>query len=114
VYPINRHYEAIKYVCKTLAKAPQEALIKEINPIIRGRSNYYAYSDAGTNGKFGKLSNVTFTYLLRWAKGNSITGHDTHKYWHKDAKDNWVFGIRNEKGEVWMRLLKHGEEHGAS
>jgi len=111
---ITRHYDAIRKKCQDLKGAPQKKLIKDLNPIIRGWSNYYTFSDAATTGIFSKLNHLTYLRLRRWAKFKGVTGNDCRKYWHTVGNDNWVFGIKNDLGEVWMRLLNHGEEHGAS
>jgi len=111
---ITRHYDTIKEKCQKFGSAPQQKLIKELNQIIRGWSNYYTFSDAATVGIFSKLDNLTYLRLRRWAKRKSVTGNDCRKYWHTVGKGDWVFGVKNGKGEVWMRLLNHGEEHGAS
>jgi len=52
--------------------------------------------------------------LRRWAKRKGVAGDNCRKYWHTVKNNKWVFGIKNDLGEVWMRLLNHGEEHGAS
>jgi len=111
---ITRHYDAIKKKCQQFTGAPQEKIIKDLNPIIRGWSNYYTFSDAATTGIFSKLIKLTYLRLRRWAKRKGVTGNDCRKYWHTVGNNNWVFGVKNDLGEVWMRLLNHGEEHGAN
>lgn len=55
----------------------QSALIKKLNPIIRGWSNYFGVSDANTCKILTKMDYLLYLKLRRWAKrmkGNSAKG----------------------------------------
>jgi RNA-directed DNA polymerase len=86
------HQEKIKSIILKHRSSPQAALIKDLNPIIRGWANYYSNSDIKSVGESSKQDNLTYLKLRRWAKrrcGNSKTGHE--KYWHSVCSRNWVF-----------------------
>jgi RNA-directed DNA polymerase len=84
------------------------ALIKHLNPVIRGWTSYYTNSDAQSTGELSKQDNLVYLKLRRWAKrpcGNINSGHS--KYWTSIGGSNWVFATRN--GDNPLRLLKHSE-----
>ena len=89
--------------------SPQAALIKDLNPVIRGWTSYYTKSDAQTVGELSKQDFLTYLKLRRWAKrrcGNINDGHQ--KYWTTIDGDNWVFATKQGKANP-LRLLKHSE-----
>lgn len=51
----------------------QSALIKKLNPIIRGWSAYFGVSDANTTGILGKQDYLLYLKLRRWARRKSGT-----------------------------------------
>jgi RNA-directed DNA polymerase len=101
------HQEKIKSIILKHRSSPQVALIKELNPVIRGWSNYYSNSDIKTVGESSRQDNLTYLKLRRWAKRrckNKIsTGHQ--KYWHSHSGSNGVFSTREGKNP--LRLLFH-------
>jgi RNA-directed DNA polymerase len=103
------HQEIIKSFILKHRSSPQAALIKELNPVIRGWANYYANSDIKTVGESSRQDNLTYLKLRRWAKRrckNSIkAGHK--KYWQSDSGKNWVFSTR--EGANPLRLQLHSE-----
>jgi RNA-directed DNA polymerase len=102
------HQEEIGRIIRKHRCAPQAALIKHLNPVIRGWSSYYANSDAQSVGELSKQDNLVYLKLRRWAKrrcGNINSGHI--KYWTAIGGSNWVFATRN--GDNPLRLLKHSE-----
>lgn len=103
------HQEEIGRIIKKHKSSPQAALIKDLNPVIRGWTSYYIHSDAKTVGALGKQDNLLYLKLRRWAKnrcGNINDGHQ--KYWQTIGGENWVFATRGE-GTNPLRLLKHSE-----
>lgn len=88
---------------------PQVALIKNLNPVIRGWTSYHINSDAKTTGELAKQDFLTYLKLRRWAKrrcGSAKAGSD--KYWTSIDGDNWVFATREGNANPF-RLLKHSE-----
>ncbi len=103
------HQEEIGRIIKKHRSSPQAALIKDLNPVIRGWTSYYTNSDAQNAGELPKQDNSTYLKLRRWAKcrcGNSKDGHD--KYWTTIGGKNWVFATREGNANP-LRLLKHSE-----
>lgn len=103
------HLEEVGRIIKKHRSLPQSALIKDLNPVIRGWASYFSHSDAQTVGELKTQDYLTYLKLRRWAKrrcGNSKNGHD--KYWTSIGDNNWVFATR--KGEANpLRLLSHSE-----
>lgn len=70
----------------------QDNLIRTINPIITGWTNYHQ----GTVAKktFSKLDHIIWNMLYGWAKRRHHMKSKhwiTSKYWHKKKARNWVF-----------------------
>jgi RNA-directed DNA polymerase len=103
------HQEQIGRIIRKHRSSPQAALIKDLNPVIRGWASYYANSDIKNVGESSKQDNLTYLKLRRWAKyrcGNSKDGHK--KYWTTIGGNNWVFATKKGDGNpLW--LLTHSE-----
>lgn len=103
------HQEKVGRLILKHRSSPQAALIKDLNPVIRGWTSYYKNSDAQTVGELSKQDQLTYLKLRRWAKrrcGNINDGHQ--KYWTTINGDNWVFATREGNANPF-RLLKHRE-----
>jgi RNA-directed DNA polymerase len=103
------HIEEIGRIIKKHRSSPQAALIKDLNPVIRGWTSFYTKSDAQTAGELSKQDNLTYLKLRRWAKrrcGNINDGHI--KYWTSIGNNNWVFATREGTANP-LRLLNHSE-----
>ena len=103
------HQEEIRRIIKKHRSSPQSALIKDLNPVIRGWTSYYTNSDAQTVGELSKQDYLTYLKLRRWAKYRCekiSIGHA--KYWNTICGDNWVFSTREGNANP-LRLLKHNE-----
>ena len=88
---IQRHYEAICAIVDANPTTPQARLIGQLNPIIVGWTNYYATVVA--KEVFGKLSQLTFVKLFRWAKRRHPTKPSkwiVRKYWRLET-GSWNF-----------------------
>ncbi|MDJ0534399.1 MAG: group II intron reverse transcriptase/maturase [Xenococcaceae cyanobacterium MO_207.B15] len=106
----KKHQHDIKNVIRKHKCSHQTKLIYELNPIIRGWTNYYSFSDAQTVGELTRQDYLTFQKLRAWAryrtgKWNKKT---KNKYWKKIGKNNWVFATREENANP-LRLLTHTE-----
>ncbi|OYE04604.1 group II intron reverse transcriptase/maturase [Nostoc sp. 'Peltigera membranacea cyanobiont' 232] len=103
------HQEEIGRIITKHRSSPQVALIKDLNPVIRGWASFYSNSDAQNVGILPKQDHLTYLKLRRWAKrrcGNINDGHI--KYWTSIDGDNWVFATREGNANP-LRLLKHRE-----
>ncbi|MEH2431784.1 MAG: reverse transcriptase domain-containing protein [Nostoc sp.] len=101
------HYEKIVSTINAYKSAPQAALIRNLNPMIRGWANYY--STVVSKKAYGQLDYLMYKKLRVWAKHrhrNKTTKWIAKKYWQSIGGDNWVFATRQE-GKNPMRLLKH-------
>jgi len=101
------HTEELGRIITKHRSSPQAALIKDLNPIIRGWSSFYSNSDAQGVGELSKQDYLLYLKLRRWAKrrcGNSKDGHV--KYWDSINGNNWVFATREGKANSF-RLLSH-------
>jgi RNA-directed DNA polymerase len=103
------HQEQVGRIIRKHRSSPQAALIKDLNPVIRGWTSYYSNSDAQTVGELAKQDHLTYLKLRRWAKrrcGNINDGHV--KYWTTIDGNNWVFATRTGEANP-LRLLLHKE-----
>ena len=103
------HQEEIRRIIKKHGSSPQSALIRDLNPVIRGWTSFYTNSDAKNVGELSKQDHLTYLKLRRWAKrrcGNINAGHKL--YWHSIGGNNWVFSTR-EEGANPLRLLQHSK-----
>lgn len=102
---IQRHTQKLKETVNNHKASEQIALIKNLNPIIVGWSNYY--STIVSKRVFASLGMVLFAILLAWAIRRHPKKNKTwiaHKYW-RQGKGGWSFQPQNNS----LRLLKHSE-----
>jgi RNA-directed DNA polymerase len=103
------HQEQVGRLIKKHRSSPQVALIKDLNPVIRGWASYYANSDIKTVGESSRQDQLTYLKLRRWAKyrcGNIKNSHN--KYWTSINGNNWVFATRQGNANP-LRLLAHSD-----
>jgi RNA-directed DNA polymerase len=97
---IKTHLVKIAEVIDTHKTAPQAALISNLNPIIRGWSNYY--STVVSKETFGKVDNLTYDKLRAWSRTRGKGNINKDKYWRIVGDRNWCFST-----EDGMELLTH-------
>ncbi|GET35909.1 group II intron reverse transcriptase/maturase [Microseira wollei] len=103
------HQEEIGRIIKKHRSSPQSALIKDLNPVIRGWTSYYSNSDASSTGELSRQDYLTYLKLRRWAKYRCGNINDGHKrYWTTIGSNNWVFATREGTANP-LRLLTHSE-----
>ncbi len=103
----KKHQQSIKDVLKKHKYSHQAILIKKLNPIIRGWTKYYSFSDAQTTGILSRQDNLVFQKLRAWGRhrtGDLYTAKK--KYWTKIGNNNWVFATRRGDANP-LRLLTH-------
>lgn len=101
---IQKHLKAIKDVLDKGKSLPQSAIIKELNPIIRGWTNYY--STQISSEIFKKLTHLTVLMLMRWTRRRhpkKSLRWVKDKYFTRHEGYDWTFA----KGK--QRLLRHSE-----
>ncbi|WP_264375677.1 group II intron reverse transcriptase/maturase [Wolbachia endosymbiont (group B) of Sphaerophoria taeniata] len=102
---IKQHASIIKRKLRGLRGATQEAVIKELNPITRGWSQYY--SSVVSSKTFKLMDSVMFRKLWKWAefrhpkKGKCWI---KRRYFKKYGNDNWCFMTSNKP-----HLVRHGD-----
>jgi RNA-directed DNA polymerase len=105
---IKVHDDKIAEVISNHKAAPQWAMIKNLNPIIRGWSNYF--STVVSKVTYAELDYLMYQKLRAWAKRrhhNKSMDYVVKKYWQTIGDDNWVFATR--KGDNSFRLLSHSD-----
>ena len=102
---IFRHWNKIREVFRWSKSVSQEELIGKLNPIIRGWANYH--STGVSSQVFGKLDNLMWTKLKRWAKRkHPKTG--SWKIMDKYFRDGWKF---QNKGRIMPpQILLHSNQ----
>ena len=94
---VKAHIKKLGEVIAKHKSSPQAALIKELNPIIRGWCNYN--STVVSKETFSYCDNILYQQLRRWAMRrhpNKSAKWIVNKYWHSEGNRNWVFGVKND------------------
>jgi RNA-directed DNA polymerase len=105
---IQNHYQKLKEVINSHITAPQEALIKHLNPMVRGWSNYY--STSVSKEIFAQLDQLMYWKLVKWGKRkhpNKTGKWIARKYWQTIGNRRWAFATRSEMNP--MQLQSHNE-----
>ena len=103
---VKTHLRKLGEIVDSHKSAPQVALIKRLNPIIRGWSNYY--SSVVSAETFSDCDYYFFEKLKRWGYRRHPMKNRTwimRKYWHTKKNDNWVFSTR--EGENPLKMARH-------
>lgn len=105
---VKLHYEKIVEVIDAHKTAPQETLIKRLNPIIRGWANYY--SAVCSKETFSELDSMVYSKLRRWTHrrhSNKTGAWCAKRYWHTIGEDHWTFAAK--KDDSYFTLCKHAD-----
>ena len=97
------HIDAIRFYLKTHMQAPTGQVIRDLNPKIRGWTNYYRFSAAKST--FSKVQYHTYWMLWAWAKRRhpkKSAKWIVKRYYRKVEERNAVFSAGN------AQLLWHG------
>lgn len=100
--------DKVRGITRKYCSASQISLIRMLNPIIQGWSNYYKTC---SNGKTKvRTDYLMFEYIYRWAKRRHPKKSKRwvkHKYYHTLGKDRWRFGLWIKKdAEKQLYYLK--------
>jgi len=101
---IKAHADKMKEVIKTHKTAPQYALIKHLNPVIRGWCNYH--SKVVSKETFSSIDNITWQRLRAWTVSRcGKAGYKKLKnYFRKNGNKAWSFETKDG-----YKLLTHAE-----
>ncbi|MDX2099014.1 MAG: reverse transcriptase domain-containing protein [Leptolyngbyaceae cyanobacterium bins.59] len=89
---LKQHLANVREIIKRHSHAPQAALIKALNPVIRGWARYFGYFNA--RDQLSQADFQTYQKLRAWAI-RRCSGQGTHKvaakYWRVDGQEGWRF-----------------------
>ena len=103
----KKHYEAIAEMIEAHKGVNQATLIKLLNPVISGWSNYY--STVVSKEAFSHQDYLIFQKLVAWARhrhADKSWEWISRKYWQTIGGDQWVFATRPEDKDP-QTLRKH-------
>jgi RNA-directed DNA polymerase len=117
---VKRHVEKLREIITRYQHTDQATLIKALNPVIRGWSNYH--STAVSSEVFHKLSgHVLFSMLWSWAKfRHSSKGKKwiVNKYWHVSEGNGWLFRTPDKESQLYLHhetpIRRHVKIEGTS
>jgi RNA-directed DNA polymerase len=104
---IRRHLEETRKIIKKHARARQDKLIRALNPVVHGWTNYYRTVVAMET--FAYCRSVLFHQLESWAKRrhpNKGVHWTLNKYWHTEEGEGWKFQTQEGK-----KLREHTQTH---
>ncbi len=105
---VKLHYDKCATVIDTHKNKSQVKLIEKLNPIIKGWTNYYRFSDIKTVGILNKLNHLLYGKLRSWGRYRTGSLKAARlKYWISQGNDNWVFATKIYNNP--LRLIKHTE-----
>jgi RNA-directed DNA polymerase len=106
---IKTHSDKVKQILKQMKAAPQEEVIRKLNPIIKGWSNYFRIGVSSET--FSQLDYLMWEKLWAWSKRRHPTKSRkwiANKYFHTIGKRKWNFATRKE-GKIDKVLVKHAD-----
>jgi RNA-directed DNA polymerase len=120
---VRRIRERLRTELRSLRGTNAQAVIKRLNPIIRGWAAYYRTQVS--SAVFNQLDYYLWTLTYKWARYSHQNKPKTWivaRYWskfNKSRQDRWVFGDRKSGAYLhkfaWTRILRHRiVRHGAS
>ncbi len=102
---VQRFMSKIRQTIKLLRTAKQEALIRTLNPKIRGWANYH--KSVCSKKTFSKVDHMIWETLWRWCKRRHPKKNKewiVRKYFHSENGRNWIFGVKDKSGNWISRL----------
>jgi len=112
---VRRIRERLRTELRSLRGSNAQAVIKRLNPIIRGWAAYYRTQVSAE--VFGGLDHYLWRLTYKWARfshQNKPKRWVVHRYYgkfNKARQDRWVFGDRNSGAYLhkfsWTRILRH-------
>ena len=93
---VKAHYQSINQWCDRMKAVNAAALIKQLNPIIRGWCNYQ--SPWHSKESFSKAKHLTWVRLWRWARRR-----------HPKKSKKWIINKYFGGSTKWSFIYKNGE-----
>ena len=108
---VHAFLDKVRTITRQNKALDQLALIRMLNPVIRGWVNYHRHASA--KRAFNKVDRVIWKSLWRWARRRHLKKSANwiiHKYWHPVGRHKWLFaadtGQKTPDGKpVWFRLV---------
>ena len=98
---VQNHIDKVRDIVKRMEKRPQEELIATLDPIIRGWTNYYAFTDNAETFRY--CDERMFYRLMRYAcnrhksKGKKWI---IKKYFHTFEGRKWIFATPDRSSRI--------------
>jgi RNA-directed DNA polymerase len=106
---IKTHSDKIKQILKQMKASPQEEVIKRLNPIIKGWTNYFRIGVSTET--FSQLNYLVWQKLWAWSKRRHPTKGKrwiVDKYFHAIGKRKWNFATK-KYGQIDQVLNRHSD-----
>ena len=98
----NKHFATIDRVLRQHKTAKQSQIVRKLNPIIIGWTNYFRFSHFLTTKIGGSMEQILFNKLLSWGKrklnSTNRVSKAYDKFWHK-IDNRRQFAFKDRKGE---------------
>jgi RNA-directed DNA polymerase len=115
---IKQHNQEVHEIVRKHQGAPQEALIRNLNPVITGWANYHRTGVA--KAAFTRCDYQLYGKLRAWANRrhpNKTPSWVAGRYWGMNEGDNWTFMTR--QGQVLKKhaaipIVRHVKVRGAA
>ena len=88
---LSKHLQQLRTIIRSDIKTPQTRLIGQLNPIIKGWTNYY--STVSSSNTFSQMAHLTFVDLKNWTRRrhpNKPWKWKKRKYWRLE-QGKWDF-----------------------
>ena len=102
----DRHYRTLRDAVRVLRGAPQKAVIRTLNPMVRGWANYY--STVISRKTFERLGDLTHHLLWKWSKFRHPHKGEQwikRKYFQIHGGNRWRF--MDKDGKFLMQHQEH-------
>jgi RNA-directed DNA polymerase len=119
---VKRIRERLRTELRSLRGANAQAVIAQLNPIIRGWAAYYR--TVVSSETFSALDHYLWKLTYKWARHshpNKPTRWIVRRYFgrfNKSRQDQWVFGDRNSGAYLlrfsWTKIVRHQMVRGTS
>jgi len=119
---VRRIRERLRTELRSLRGSNAQAVLKRLNPIIRGWAAYYRTQVSSE--AFGALDQYLWELTFKWARfshANKPTRWVVARYWgrfNKARQDRWVFGDRASGAYMhkfaWTSIIRHQIVDGAA
>ena len=107
---VKRHIQELKLLIRKNTHASQGQLIKELNQVIHGWTNYYRSMVA--TATFHHCRYILFQQLQQWAKRrhpHKGMHWISNKYWHVDEGKGWSF--TDQRSILWQHDQTEIQRH---